>query len=418
MTERLFQFIWQFQYYNKGNLATATGEPLQIIQPGLLNTQQGPDFLNARIKCGDTVLAGSIELHLKAGDWLQHGHTGDKNYKNCVLHVVWENDRDTGLNIPVLELKERISRLLLSRYETMMNSRSFIPCEEHIHKVTSISFAAFKNRLLVERLQQKAGDILAALQQNTQHWEEVFWQKIARNFGATLNSDAFEKIASSLPVTIIGRHKHNIVQLEAMLMGQAGLLSENFTDSYATMLQKEYAFLQKKYRLLPVHFPVNFLRMRPANFPTVRLAQLAALVHKSSHLFSIIKYAENVQELYPLFDVTANDFWHYHYTFNEITSFKKKKLGRQMAVNIILNTVIPMLYAYGWYNNDEEFKDKALHWAGNLPAEKNHITTRFEALQVENKTAFDSQALIQLKNKYCNEKRCLHCVVGNKILKD
>ncbi len=418
MTERLFQFIWQFQYYNKGNLCTVMGEPLQIIYAGLLNTQQGPDFLNAQVKCGDTVLAGSIELHVKASDWKQHGHSHDKNYKNCILHVVWENDKELGLKMPVLELKHRISHLLLAKYQTMMHSQAFIPCQEHIHKMSNIGFTAWKNRMLIERLQQKAEDIITQLQKNTQHWEEVFWQKLARNFGVTLNSDAFETIAASLPLKIIGKHKNNVVQLEALLLGQAGLLQNKFEEDYPIMLQKEYAFLQKKYRLVPIHYPVHFLRMRPANFPTIRLAQLAALIYNSNHLFSVVKETENVKEVLKLFDVTANDYWHYHYTFNEASAFKKKVLGKQMTENIILNTLIPVLYAYGWYHNNESYKDKALQWAASLPPEKNHITKGFEALGIENKTAYDSQALLQLKNKYCSKKLCLQCAVGNKILKE
>ncbi len=418
MTERLFQFIWQFQYYNKGNLKTFAGEDLQIIHPGMLNTSQGPDFLNAKIKCGDTILAGSIELHIRSSEWQQHKHSDDKNYKNCILHVVWENNRDLQLSMPVLELSNRVSNILLEKYQEMMESNQFIPCEKQLHKINGITITSWKHRLAIERLQQKSNRIKSILKQTNAHWEETFWRLLARNFGTKINADAFEKIAESLPLNILAKHKNRLPQLEALLLGRAGLLENDFTDDYPIMLQKEYRFLSAKYQLKPIHIPVHFLRMRPANFPTIRLSQLASLISESSHLFSLIKEADNLKMIISLFNATANDFWHYHYTFSEKSDFKKKNLGRQMTENIILNTVIPVLYAYGWYNNAEAYKEKALRWCEELAAEKNNITRGFESLGIENKHAFDSQALIQLKNMYCNEKRCLQCAIGNKILKN
>ena len=418
MTEQLLQFIWQFQYYNKNELATNTGEALQIIHPGTINTNQGPDFLNAKIKIADTIFAGSIEIHINASEWSAHKHSEDANYKNVILHVVWQEDKDLQLNFPTLELYNRASNIMLEKYETLMNARKFISCEQHIHLISDIGFTVWKERLLIERLQEKASYIEQKLANNNHHWEEVFWQLLAKNFGTKINSDAFETIATSLPLTILGKHKNQLHQLEALLLGQAGLLQKEFIDDYAIMLQKEYKFFKTKYSLSSIHIPVHFLRMRPANFPTIRLSQLAMLVHKSNHLFSKIKEAITVKEVENLFDVTANDYWHYHYLFEDEAAFKRKILGKQMIQNVIVNTVIPILYAYGWYNNAEHFKDKALHWATQLLPEKNNITEGFKALSISNKSAYDSQALIQLKNKYCNEKRCLQCAVGNSILKN
>jgi hypothetical protein len=276
---------------------------------------------------------------------------------------------------------------------------------------------AWKERLMVERLQEKALYVKDLLKQNNQHWEEVFWQMIARNFGLKINSDAFEGIAKSISLSILGKHKNQLHQLEALLMGQAGLLENVCVDDYAVMLQREYRFLKQKYILEKNHFPVFFLRMRPANFPTIRLSQLASLVFQSNHLFSKIKEALNFSEVEKMFDVVANDYWHYHYSFDELTSFKKKALGKQMIQNIITNTVLPVLYAYGWYNNNEIYKLRALEWAEKLLPEKNNITKGFEKLGILNKSVYDSQALIQLKNNYCNKKKCLECSIGNKILK-
>ena len=417
MTEKLLQFIWQFQYYNKTNLISAKGEIIQIIQPGFHNTNQGPDFLNARIKIDDTIFAGSVEIHINASEWNLHKHSSDSNYNNVILHVVWANDKSLEKDIPTLELGSRVSLILLNRYENLMVNRHFIPCEDQIQTVNEFTFAAWKERLYVERLQEKAGEIAAKLKKYNNHWEEVFWQFLAKNFGIKINSDAFESMAVSIPISILAKHKNQLHQLEAMLMGQCGLLNKTFTDDYALMLQKEYRFLQKKYDLLPTHIPVHFLRMRPANFPTIRLSQLAMLVHNSHHLFSTLKDALHLKDVEKLFDVTANDYWHYHYVFDDVNTFKKKTLGKQMIQNIFLNTVLPFLYAYGWYHNDEHYKEKALLWSTQLLAEQNFITKGFTALGVTNKSAFDSQSLIQLKNNYCNLKKCLDCAVGNSILK-
>ena len=418
MTEQLLQFVWQFQYFNKSDLFTSNGEALQIINCGTHNSNQGPDFLNAKIKIADTIFAGSIEIHINASEWNTHKHSADENYKNVILHVVWQEDKNLQLSFPSLELYSRVSNIMLEKYETLMNTRQFIPCEKHINQISELSFTAWKERLLIERLQEKATYVQQKLEKNNHHWEEVFWQLLAKNFGIKINSDAFENIATSVPLNILGKHKNQLHQLEAMLMGQAGLLTQNFTDDYAVMLKKEYLFLKMKYSLADIYIPVYFLRMRPANFPTIRLSQLAMLVHKSHHLFSKIKEAETIKQVESLFDVQANDYWHYHYTFEEENTFKKKSLGKQMIQNIIVNTVLPVLYAYGWYNNAEAYKDKALLWASQLLPEKNNITEGFKALGVSNKSAYDSQALIQLKNNYCNKKRCLQCAVGNSILKN
>jgi hypothetical protein len=241
---------------------------------------------------------------------------------------------------------------------------------------------------------------------------------LSRNFGSTINSDAFEKMALSIPFNVLAKHKHQIHQLEALLLGQAGLLDKVFKDDYPQMLQKEHRFLQMKYKLEKIHAPVYFLRMRPANFPTIRLAQLAGLLHQSRHMFSSVKEMTRFKNVEDLFSVTANDYWHYHYVFDEATGFKKKATGKQMTRNIMINTVVPVLYAYGYFNNIEMYKIKALNWMGQASAEKNSITKGFEILGLENKNAYDSQALIQLKKEYCDQKQCLQCAIGNNILKE
>ena len=418
MTERLLQYIWQFQYFNRSDLLTDEGEQLQIIHPGTINSNQGPDFTDAKIKIEDTVWAGSIEIHINTSDWKNHKHSGDKNYKGVILHVVWQHDINLNLPCSTLLLQDKVPKLLLSKYDELMNAGNFIPCEKHIQQINSLTWQSWKERLLIERLEKRTQLIFDQLQKNNNHWEEIFWWLLAKNFGVKLNSIAFERIAQSVSIGILAKHKDQIHQLEALLFGQAGLLENVFTEDYPVLLQKEYRFLKKKYSLQKIEGSIIFLRMRPSNFPTVRLAQLAMLVHNSLHLFSKIKEGKDVKSIKHLLEVTANDYWHYHYVFDEISAFKKKKLGEQMIENILINTVIPVLFAYGHYHHENMYKDKALQWLEDITAEKNSITGGFTVLQVENKTAFDSQALIQLKNEYCNKKRCLDCSVGNKLIRN
>lgn len=417
MNEKLLQYIWQFQHFNKGELTTSGGEKLDVLFPGNINRNQGPDFTDARIQRGKTKWAGNIELHLKSSDWKRHGHEQDRHYSNVILHVVWENDKK-GPDLPVLELKGRVSGLLLDKYHDWMNSTGFIPCEKSISTVKDIIWQSWKERLLTERLLRKSELILEFLALNNNHWEETCWWMLARNFGMKINADSFEAIARSIPVKLLAKHKNQIHQLEAILLGQAGLLEKKFSEQYPQMLQKEYRFLKKKYRLNPVQKPVSFLRTRPGNFPTIRLAQLAMLVSSSTHLFSKIRETVQLQDIKKLLAVTANDYWHYHYKMDEPSAFKKKQIGSAMVDNLVINFVCPMVFSYGLENGDESFKNRAIGWLTGLDSESNHIINKFRKNGVQVSTAFDSQACLELKNEYCGKKRCLECAVGNFLLKN
>ncbi len=422
MNEKLLQFIWQFQYYNRTNLVTVNGSPLLIIHPGFSNTNQGPDFLEARIKTGNTEWAGNIEIHTQASHWNNHKHNADTNYANIILHVVWVNDVEikdaNDLPIATLELNNLVPKIMLQHYEQLMHAKGFVPCENYLPALTEMGWLSWKERLVVERLQRKSENVLWHLRQSNNHWEEVFWWLLSKNFGMKVNGGVFEQVAKSIPVSILAKHKNQVNQLEALLLGQAGLLSGGFREDYPQMLQREYRFLASKFRLLPVAKKPDFLRMRPANFPTIRLAQLAMLVHQSTHLFSRVLETEDISDLRKLLNVTANDYWHYHYLFDEETTFKPKNIGRLMADNIIINTVIPALFAYGIYHKEQHFKDRALRYAALLPPEQNAITKQWKNNSVSNENALDSQALTELKNNYCDSRHCLNCAVGNKILKE
>ena len=334
-----------------------------------------------------------------------------------MLHVVFQHD-ETVNAIPVLSLASRISLLLLQRYESFMNTTASIACGSNITSIKELTWNGWKERLLVERLSRKAKAVLQLLDGSNRHWEETFWWMLARAVGGKVNDDAFETIAKSIPVNLLAKHKTSLHQLEALLLGQAALLEDVFDDEYPKLLQREHRFLKGKYNLQPAIIKVQFLRMRPVAFPTVRLAQLAALLQQSTHLFSKILEAETLEEITAMFNVTANDFWHYHYTLKQPATFRKKILGKDAISNIIINTVAPVLFAYGLYHNTDGPKDKALRWLEEVDAEINVITKEFAALGVQAKTAYDSQALIELKNEYCLEKRCLECSVGNFVLRE
>jgi hypothetical protein len=418
MTERLLQFIWQFQYFHRGQLSLTTGEAFEIIHPGLLNTNQGPDFIGARIKIGHTLLIGPVELHIKTSGWYRHAHQQDPNYDKVILHIVWEDDLDNSFtHIPMLVLQDRVSKPLLSQYQHWMENRWFIPCEQQATQASAITWLAWKERLLVERLQRKSAMVFNYLQQNKQHWEETFWWMLARNFGLRVNADVFEAMAKSISTTILGKQKNQLFQLEALLMGQVGLLNDDLEDDYARRLTVEYHFQQAKYQLQQTAKPAFFLRMRPAAFPTIRLAQLAMLVHQSAHLFSKIKEIIAVKDVKSLLDVTASAYWDQHYVFDKESTHRSKKLGEPMINNIIINTVVPVLFAYGYQRQEQVYKDRALQWLTEIAAEKNAITGGFGDCGITNSNAFDSQALIELKTSYCDHKRCLDCAIGNALLK-
>lgn len=421
MTERLFQYIWQFQHFSLNELRTEQGESLLIIHPGIWNTNQGPDFLSAKVKIGETTWAGNIELHIQTSDWYKHSHQEDPNFKNVILHVVWKNDQPSNASLsphmPVLELQSRVSVLLLARYEDLMNSACFVPCEKSLHRVKDLIWINWKERLLIERLQRKSAYILDFFKQSNHHWEETFWWMIARNFGIRVNADSFEAIAQTIPVNVLTKHKHQIHELEAILFGQAGLLDNKFQDAYPILLQKEYRYFQKKYHLAKVFVAINFFRMRPSAFPSLRLAQLAMLIRQSTHLFSQIKETVLLSEVRSLLNVTANDYWHYHYRFDELSTYKIKNLGNEMVDNILINTIVPVLFAYGSYQGDPVYQSRVLGWLEEINSEKNRITKGWTVSGILNLHAYDSQSLTELKTQYCDYKRCLDCAVGYALLR-
>ncbi|MEZ5197498.1 MAG: DUF2851 family protein [Bacteroidales bacterium] len=398
MTEEFLSYLWKFSLYDK-NIPLSSGESFHVINPGSINTDADPDFFLAKIRIGETLWAGNIEIHVKSSDWIRHEHQKDDAYDNIILHVVYENDisikRKDGKEIPVFELKDHFPEALYAKYLDFITNLNWIPCEKVLYQVNRFVINNWIDRVLVERLEHKAAEIEKQYACNGNNWEETFYQFLCRNFGFKVNSVPFELLAKSLPLKYLGRHKENKLQIEAMLFGQAGLLSGKFNDEYPEKLLKEYQFLSKKYNLKPIDIHLwRLLRLRPVNFPTIRLAQFADLVFKSSHLFSKILQTETLDQLTADFNVGVSEYWQAHYIFDKPSAKKKKELGKSAINLIIINTIIPFLFVYGTTRNNPKIVDRSLKFLDQIPGESNAIISRWKLLGMNVQTAFYTQALI------------------------
>lgn len=422
MEEKLLHQLWKYRLFDVQDLKTIEGQAIEIISTGVLNFNAGPDFSDARIRIGDKIWAGNIEIHIKASDWNKHKHQNDKAYDSVILHVVFESDESiffqNGKAIPQLELKNRIDESLLQKYSLLQNAEKGIPCESFIKQVNDFTKNTWLNRLAVERIENKTEQIKVVLSRNKNHWQKTFYEVLAKYFGFKINAQAFENLAQSLPLEVLGKHKNKLLQIEALIFGQAGFLEEEFEENYPNALKKEFHFLKQKFGLMPLNkHNWKFLRLRPANFPTIRLAQFAQLIYNSKALFSQVIEAKDISELKNLFNIELSDFWKNHYQLNKKTTKKRSKnLGNQAIETLILNVVLPFYYLYGKHSNKPELIDKCLEFFEKLKSENNKITRVFEDLNWKPKNALQSQAQIQLKNNYCDPKRCLDCSIGISIL--
>lgn len=420
MNEALFQFIWQYSLYQPVGLHTTDGEPLTVIHCGKINRDAGPDFLEGKIKIGTTTLVGNIELHIKSSDWLRHGHQHDAAYQHLILHVVYENDvAGVAGNTPVLVLKDHVPQHVIARYAGLVQATTKLPCSGQHATVKDITKESWLNRLLAERWEQKLADWNVLLENSAEDWRNLLYWRMAANFGFKTNATPFLMLAQSLPLNIPTRHKDNLLQIEALLFGQAGMLDDDFEDDYPRELQREYDYLKKKYKLKPIATHLwKFLRMRPANFPTIRIAQFAALIHKSLHLFSQIIESHSVKEIEPLLDVSASSYWDTHFRFDaKQDEATVKSLGKTSVLNIVINTVAPIQFLYAARQDTYKLQDKALQLLEAVPAEQNNITRIWDDNGWQAANASHSQALIQLYNNYCSAKRCLECSIGLNIIK-
>jgi hypothetical protein len=429
MQESFVHYLWQFQYFDKTNLRTVANEPLQIVAVGQSNTNAGADFEQACLIINGIKWVGNVEMHLRTSDWLVHKHQENQSYDNVVLHVVWENDlpanqpikRRDNSEIPILTLHNRADRLLVEKYHLLIsNQQSKILCASKLIDVKEITKISMLDKALMQRLQRKAETVLLLLKENTGDWETTTYQWTAQSFGFKINNEAFLRLSKGLPLAILMKYSKNLSQLEALLFGQAGLLTAANADAYLDSLQKEYKFLSHKHSLIATQLATHywrFLRLRPANFPTVRLAQFAQLFYQRPSLFDTFIQSDNVEKLADFFDVIQSDYWQRHYLFGKTAERKIGGLGKESIQNLLINTVAPLLVAYANHKDNQTFIDRAIHFLEQIPPEKNHIISTWENANMKAKNAFDSQAEIELFNNFCLQKRCLHCAIGTSLLR-
>ena len=421
--ELLLNYVWKHKIFPLKMLQTATGESVEVIDAGLPNTNAGPDFFNAKLKIGGTLWVGNIEVHTLASDWMRHGHDKDAAYDNVILHVAETVDcevfRANGAPVPQLQLScpESVRR----HYDELSHTEIYPPCYSILSSLPKLTVHSWLSALQVERFEQKARAIAARLERYNNHWEDVFFITLARNFGFGLNGDAFEAWASRLPFRAIDKHRDDLFQVEAFFFGQAGLLDEELPDAdgYYLKLQKEFRYLQHKFELsVPMTATQwRFLRLRPGNFPHVRLAQLANLYYKERSLFSRIMEADTLEAVRKLLTVTTSPYWEEHFNFRKVSSSRGKQVGKNAQNLIVINTVIPFLYAYGLHKADELLCERATGFLESLKAEDNHIIRHWSGAGLPVSTAADSQALLQLQKEYCDKKDCLRCRFGFEYLR-
>jgi len=422
MEEAFLHFIWKFQHFRTPGLSTVDGQEVTIFYPGIRNSDAGPDFLNARIKIGEITWNGHVEIHVMASDWSRHNHHHDKAYNNVILHVVWENEapanRADGNMIPTLVLKDLLLPHLYLNYKKLLEPGDEILCRNFIRKVKPITIINMADRAIAERLQERAESILRELAFADGNWEEVAWRYLCRSFGFRTNAETFFELGKSMPFKILKKECQNPGAIEAMMFGQAGFLDMETVDEYQAELKEEYDFKAKKYNLEKrLHrFRWKFLRLRPANFPTVRISQLTAIISAQPTLFSFFTDFQDSGDLKKSFSIRQSPYWTEHYQFGERTSHHIGGLGKSSIDNILMNTVAPLLFAWGIHRDDDASKEKALQLLGELPAESNSIISKWKLLGIEIKSAHDSQAFLELYKEYCLRKGCLNCSIGMEII--
>lgn len=421
MIENFLHFIWLHKKFNPLQLKTTDNKPIEIISVGTHNHNSGPDFFNGQIRIADQLWAGNIEIHIKSSDWHQHNHQHDDAYDNVILHVVYESDaeilRKDGSIIPTLELKQRVKKGLLDNYFKLFSKQQkWINCQQDFSEVSDFVISNWLERLYIERLERKSKIIEKLLISSKYDWEATLFKLIAKNFGMKVNRDAFFSLAASLDYSVVRKSQSELAYLEALFFGQAGLLQNPYEDSYFRQLQSDYKFLKQKFQLdnLGV-FPLQFFRLRPPNFPTIRLSQLANLYHRESQLFSKLMKAEELYEFYAIFEVEASPFWNCHYTFEKKSKLSIKKMTKSFIDLLILNTVLPLKYCYVKHHGKLE-NEQIILLSSAMKSEKNTIVTRFNQLKDVSKSALHSQALLELKTVYCDRHQCLKCAIGNSLL--
>ena len=422
MKEDFLHHLWKFKNFNTRTLKSTTGELITIIHVGQYLEQAGPDFFNAQIIIGNQKWAGNVEIHLKSSDWYAHHHEKDSAYENIILHVVWEHDveiyRSDNSVVPVLALKEFVSSETIANYNSLRSTKSWIYCEKQLADLDDFLLSNWQERLFFERLERKSKPIFELLHQTNSDWESVLFYLLAKNFGLNTNGESFFKIASSIPFSIIRKEGFELANIEALLFGNAGLLDSDKEDQYFSDLKFRYYYLLQKYQLeKPIIAPVQFFKLRPDNFPTIRLSQLAALYHSQQNLFSKIIQLNSALAIYQFFEVSASSYWSSHYQFDKESPKKKKLMSKSFIDLLIINTILPIQFAYSQSLGEENSED-LIQLLVAISPEKNSITDKFKSFGITSKNAFETQSLLQLKKEYCNKSKCLECAIGVELLQN
>ena len=419
MKESFLHYLWKFKLFYAYKLKTIDGKEVEIINSGTHNSNAGPDFFNARVKIGDTIWAGNVEIHIKSSDFFNHKHQNDKGYDNLILHVVYENDVPAINNYFTLQIKDCFDNKLLQNFNSLQNSKEKLACSGVLSNVPNVIFKSWLDGMFFERMEAKAKIIEEKLEQNFNNLDESFYLQLAANFGFKINHEPFELLARKLPFSVLAKHRDNLFQLESLLFGVAGFLGAEFEETYPRELQNAFKFLQKKFSLTTMDVSNwKFLRMRPSNFPTIRIAQFAALINKSGNVFSSFLNATTINEIEKILDIAPSNYWNFHYRLDVLSEKKKKNLGKKSKENIIINSVVPFLFVGGKNQWKDELVIKANKLMNELKAEENNITKLFSFANKSPENASESQAMINLYKNYCSLKRCENCAAGNYILKN
>ncbi len=415
-------YVWRHRLYSCINLQTTDGERVHIIHPGFSHCHAGPDFKQAIIRIGNITWAGDVEIHIHSSDWLKHHHHNDAKYQSITLHVVYQHDLnlydEKERYFPTLELRPYIDSDLITRYEKLVLNDLTLPCRNQIQEIDPLHFSSFLSGIAMERLQSKQQQIFSILHRCQENWEEAFFQVLTTAFGFKTNVTAFELLAQSLPYKYVAKHAHVKLQLYALIFGQSGMLNLDYRDDYFYQLQNEYQYLRYKYNLMPIPYKCwNYLRLRPPNFPAVRLAQLSELLYCSPSLFHTILYDETCTNSDKLFSVTPDSYWQTHYVFDKKVKRHNATLGKIAIDSLIINSIVPVLYAYSIFHGEEKLQMRALSILESIDFEKNNITEYYNKAGFPKGSALYSQAILELQSKYCRKKRCLECSIGSFILK-
>lgn len=412
MQEQLLQFIWQYKLFNTKSLITTNGQTIEILDNGKINKNGGPDFFNAKIKIDEIILAGNIEIHINASAWKLHKHHLDKKYNNVILHVVYNND-ETVEHLPTLELNGRISRTLLVKYEQLQQSTATVICKKLLGAVDDFTIEKWKERILVERLEKKSKEILINLKKNNNDWEQTTYQLLGKYFGSHINKEPFEQLTQLLDYKILLKHQDNLLQLEALIFGVAGLLNKDFIDDYPRILKREFTFLKQKYNLITLQeHQWQFLRIRPISFPTIRLAWFAKVIQSFPIMHKLLN-----QQIDFLNEIYVSKYWTTHYMFDKWSNTRDKIIGTDFKMTLMINVVVPLIFAYGKFIDDVKYTDQSLDILMNMKCENNSKIQLYDKTKWQINTAFDTQVLLELHDNYCVHKRCMECAIGNKILR-